>query len=252
MQVKVETKYAVPSWYAGLFQELFPEEWREFAKDITRETLVEIFASTDAELAQATNAAPPPARFFELFERHYFPISECWFDWMDMAEEGEEFGWHEIPIEPIFGPPLYDSEPHYAIPAFQVLGTLNGQITYHAECGVRDCPLRPVYLIAANELHRVNKRMLSGFCRRERSPLKYLAFALEVMGKETGNIWFDYQDEMYGQTGCEWNAGIVRALKRDYDEASKQANGVIELSNWLRDDPRRIREASALWRRCAA
>jgi hypothetical protein len=236
-----------------LFRELFPDEWREFAKGIARQTLAQVFADTDAELVRATNAAPPPERFFEMFEQRYFPLGDCWYDWLDMWEtEGDEFCWHEIPIDTFFFSSIGDIDPHYVQPVFQVVGTLSGEFEYHAECRTKDCSLRPVYLIAANELHKVDRRMLSGLCRREQTPLKHLSFALDVLNKDTGNIWFDYDDEMYGQTGCHWHAETVRALKRDYDAASKRADDVMGLNNWLCEDVRRIRDASSLWRRCAA
>ena len=251
-QVSVETESKAPAWYAELFRELFPDVWREFAKGIVRQRLVEVFAENDAELVRATNQAPPVEVFFDLMNERYFPLSDFWYEWVCMAaDEGDEYCWHEIPVSTFFEPPG-DIDPHDLLPVFQTLATLEGEVEYHRECRFKDCPLRTVYLVAANELHKVDRRMLAGLCRREASPLRHLDFSLEVMNQETGNIWFDYSDEMYGSTGCDWSAETVRALKRDFDVASKQADRVLELDKWLREDVRRVRDASALWRRCAA
>lgn len=253
VQVRVETERKLPAWYAEMFRVLFPDEWREFAKGIARTTLAEVFAETDVELVRITSKAPPPQRFFELFEQRYFPLGDCWYDWLDMWEsEGDEFAWHEIPIYTFFFDSGSDIDAHYVQPVFQVVGTLSGEFDYHADCKTGDCPLRPVYLIAACEINKVNRRKLAGLCRRETGPLRHLSFALDVFNKDTGNIWFDMDYEMYGGTGCDWNAETVRALKREYDAADKQADDVMELNWWLQEDPRRIRDASALWRRAAA
>lgn len=254
VKVRVETRRRAPSWYVTLFQELFPAEWREYAKGIVRQTLAEVLAESPEELARITHDAPPVEVFVDLMNRHYFPIPDIWEEWADIeTDEGTESydGWlfNEIPIDTFFTPISAD-DVHYTHKVFQVLATLDGQEVYHERCNTA-CDLKAIYLIAANELHVVNRPLLRALCRRERSPLRHLDLSLGVLLQDTGNIWFDMNYEYYSETGVSWSAGNVRELKRKFERAQGESQKVLELNRWLEADIRRVRDATALWRRAA-
>ena len=258
--------------YNELFRELFPKEWQEFIKKKVREkgmTLRQVFAEDGAEFARATNDAPPLETFCDLMERRYFPLPDIWLEWEDVMEEGEtlSFAFSEIPLMPFFQSYEFDEDAHRLWPVCQLIKTLGGETLQHIttvenegqsvrldsipDCGER-CPLRALFALACNDLFKVNLTSLERLCRKEKSPLRHLALACRIMNKETGNAWFDYDDELYGgETGIEWNMGNVHGLKRQYDEANKLMKQWSELNDWLRQNMLRAREAGALWRRAA-
>lgn len=258
--------------YNELFRELFPAEWKAFIEKSIRDkgmTLMQVFAGDAAEFVRATNDAPPLKTFCDLMGRYYFPLPDCMVEWEDYTEDEEgvyDYALREIPIMPFFESWEFQEDGHRLAPVFQLLKTLGGETYRHMaeiettvhrpsyeQCpGFERCPLRAVFALACNDIYRVNQNLLDRLCRKEKSPLKHLSLALRMMEKETGNAWFDYDDEMYGgQTGIAWSIANVRGLKEQYQAANKLFDHWKELNDWLCRDMRRVRDASALWRRAA-
>jgi hypothetical protein len=246
------------AFYNSLFRDLFPAQWRAFVESRTVERgrpLVEVFAESEEEVVQVMNDAPPIGEFCELMESYYFPMPPFWEDSEDMYPDDEEmdhFLFQEIPVNPLFE--AYDMEdPHTAWPVFQALMALNGTVGMGHDrqtCG-DGCELRALFALACNEYTSINPHALRRLCRREKTPLKHLYTSLEVMEKQTGNIWFDMDYEMYSGTNIGWSLENVRMLKGLWEKALVVVDSLHELNNWFRKDIRRIREASTLWRKAA-
>lgn len=81
--------------------------------------------------------------------------------------------------------------------------------------------------------------------------LRRLASIALIPARETGLVFFDGAC-MCGGCGdaVEWSAENIRALESDYREASKLADAIRRLSDWLDSDrPRRVARAVRAWNR---
>jgi hypothetical protein len=248
-------------FYNKLFRELFPEEWDEFARKLARDkglTLMQIFADSPAEMANVTNESPSLELFTSLMEARYFPIPDIWLEAADISsdEDGEselEYFFREIPLRPFYENWEISKDIHILPASFGVIKILSGDKDVHkTACGCgEDCELRALVSLACNELYRIEMPRLRKLCRRERGPLRHLSLAVYVTEKCTGNPWFDFDYEMYGSTNIPWTAKNVRWLGGQYAKAEESMAGLRELNLWFAKDLRRIRDASALWRRAA-
>jgi hypothetical protein len=96
--------------------------------------------------------------------------------------------------------------------------------------------------------NRVDGDRLAELCKKEKSPLKHLLLAIQVMDSATMNLFIDCSDMM----PCEefyWSQGpsTIDRLATEYNEAQDLLGQVGELVDWIEADPKNFGRLIQIW-----
>ena len=169
-----------------LYQHYFPEEF----------------------MASAASVQPPGDRlrlrereFLKLVNERLFPLSEWYLDEL-WAEAGQD--WFDlIPLCQI-NPILDEDDADLAWPIRAFMAMLTGAEEVWAEIKEQlglDVP-RPIALDWSN--FTLNWAAFTSLCEQAGELVAGVPTVIDVVGRDTGNFWLDYDDEMMFSAGLSW------------------------------------------------
>lgn len=222
-----------------LYQHLFPTE----------------FAASEASLVAEDGHAysPREIEFFELTEARCFPFPAAQFR---QAQERQETFWI-----PFFG------IDHEHVPSLSILkggwqliyffmvienwGVDGEDIAYWLDEMDHGVDLAPLLREAAQ--HGVYQHRFLAECRGEPEPLCYLPEAYEVCAQETGNVFYEPEDEdaadeeESGRLVLRFTRDVFEQVTDAWCEAQAIETHCDALMAWLDEDPQRYVEVATLW-----
>ncbi|MFL6284459.1 MAG: hypothetical protein ACJ74Q_15045 [Pyrinomonadaceae bacterium] len=182
---------------------------------------------------------PREGEFLKVISRRYFELPD------DMGWEADEQHYDTIPVSPMQGDSWccadYTFEELRA--CYYIPLSLFGGSSYWEECANRyhldEEGQRPAAEIDFQKFREL--------CLAERTPLKYLPLALDLMHYETGNIWLDLSF-CAPQPVIAWTTPNILNLSRLHKEARRAMRRMDELDRYLDQHPTEgVPRAIELW-----
>jgi hypothetical protein len=183
--------------------------------------------------------------FLRLISRRFFPIPGD--DRIDFFDEQQRF--ETIPVTPLQGDSWCCSE-------FE-LDQLRS--CYFISFGLFAAGEYWPYVVERYSLtesdprptENVDYNRLRAILKEERTPLKHLVLAVEMIHYETGNIWLDYSF-CQPALSLDWTVENVRSLAGEYRKAEAAFDQIEELDRYLDAHPQEaVRQAVRLWNQAA-
>jgi hypothetical protein len=233
--LEYQTRIVTAVMFHELFRHFFPREFRAMAGRLHE---------CDEEIGDISRGE---VRFLTLVEERLFPLP---LDWMWDADC--EYRTHSVPV---MAQQDHDwanfccSFEHLQL-VYQIVLAFRGGEEWDAlpalYPALRRCP-RPLTPNSKEFWPRFAR-----LCRREQSPLRMLPVVFEMVNYETGNIWIDHHEEIYGEAHVAWTRVNLTWLARQWRDAQAIFRRTRALNEWLKKSPRaRIGRAVALWNRAA-
>ncbi len=216
-----------------LYQHYFPEE----------------FATSSAGAhGQELGVRPGPREreFLKLVNERLFPLSEWYLDEL-FAEAGED--WFDlIPLCQI-NPILDEDDDNLAWPIRAFIAMLTGAGEAWAEISQQtglDIP-RPIAMDWSK--FTLNWAGFINLCEQAGESMAGVPTVIDVVSRDTGNFWLDYDDEMMFSAGLSWTIETMDALAAEWQEAQPMIERFNRALDWLQQNPEQLAQIVAFWNR---
>jgi hypothetical protein len=190
--------------------------------------------------------------FIDQVNRHLFPVPDFFVDELFTQDSDEvEACLRYIPLWPIVDE-WWNDDPYHLRLLFRILLILDGSlapVSANQEEGILDDvdpAIREGVIEAAGGFHYENLRY---HCKRERSPLKHLITAHEVIQHDSANLWISITSENVGYDLPEWTRENIDWISEHYKVAMKMLADVVLLDEWLKEDHCRINRVVKFWQK---
>jgi hypothetical protein len=204
-------------------------------------------------VASAARVQPPGDRlslrereFLKLVNERLFPLSEWYLDEL-RAEAGED--WFDlIPLCQI-NPIMYEDDDGLAWPIRAFMAMLTGAEEVWAEIKEQlglDVP-RPIAMDWSE--FTLNWAGFTSLCEQAGELAAGVPTVIEVVGRDTGNFWLDFDDEMMASAGLSWTIETMDALAAEWQEAQPIIQRFNRALDWLQQNPEQLAQIVAFWNR---
>lgn len=221
-----------------LFQHYFPVEYAGFS---------------DLRLTEDDNIGAIAGTFFRLIHRHKFPVPDFYFEEVAENLDAGESMLTYIPLWPFFSE-WWDEDARDWRLVHRLLLVLDGSLKAFSDVDHRiervldDLPPAVVAeaLRASGDFHYEGMRYA---CKRERSPLKHLVGAWEILHHESANTWISLTDENCGYETPNWSKENIDWLSDHFAVANRMIDEMVQLDRWLQEDHSHVHRLIKFWQK---
>jgi len=196
----------------------------------------------------SNHAAPRIEEFLALITEHLFPLG-----YWEIEQVFECFPY--IPLDPCWSPADRDFTDADPLP-LRILADISRAYDYEQDLGelVSELPLsiRHHIQIPDDRLDHIQThwKAFETLCENEGYPLNKVPTVLEMMGRETGNVWIDHDPNSGMGIELTWCLDDIQWLASQWQEATARIGEFNEILNEFTKDPELWIAFFRLWNHC--